>query len=500
MLDKKDRLILNYLIEKNEWESISWLSNKLGLSRSNLMYHVDHINNILVKYHLKPIDLKINYLEGVSQIKTFYDNFLNEVIDDNSNTKIVLSLYERHLTIILFILFNKSVSLKSLSNILGVTSNTIFNDIENIKKSDYIKTNNISLNINKSGYQLVGDSFSIHKLMINTLFELLDINGDKNLLYFLVRNFNFDDYEFLKNSNINNLDFFEDITNIINENLKKISFKNVDNNTMSFILFLVFIRKFKSDLLLEEVKQYIMKKIQFEETKWYILSSNVINEIKKKYNLQKTDIGHFEKLYLAQIISYNFSDEINIDSFEIVSWEQIYNNIKVGLENIGYKVNEDLNKRNFLKCFAYYEIIPFKKLYDGSWLYSNKIKILKQENFQKFFKDFTILYKQNKYEDIDENNYFFWLLASIFLVGVTSIPKVNVLDSSKETYFITDLTNISLNLWLYKIINTFGELINYKIISYEYYSANKQIIKEKNVITNIKELKDLEQIIFLSAD
>ncbi|ARU91901.1 hypothetical protein SCLARK_001374 [Spiroplasma clarkii] len=178
LLDAKDRKLLNYLLQsKNKWE-INYLCQKLNFSRSNFNYHLEHINNLLCKNNLNPISLKQRENFQVDKVRSFYENIVKK------DSAIFLNSNERKLVLIVLLLFNKQLTLKNITKILEVSVNSIFNDIEALKKDEYIKHLQIEFYINKQGYAITGNTFNLHKLLINTIIEITEIDHDKSILYF----------------------------------------------------------------------------------------------------------------------------------------------------------------------------------------------------------------------------------------------------------------------------------------------------------------------------
>lgn len=485
LLDQKDRKILTLLLEQKKWDNIDSLCKITNLSRSNLNYHLEHINSVLCKNNLNPIVLKNKKIIYLEQLKNFYENLVK------NQENIFLNAEERVLIITVLLLFNKQITLSKISEILGVSVNSIFNDIQVLKNDSYIKQLKITFKIDKKGYAVSGSSLSLHKLLINTIIEISEIDRDKNILGFLINSLSFDDFDFLQKNQISNLTLYNEILDLIKGMYQTMSFKNLNGSTLALIVFIIFTRKFDFNLPNEDFEYYHEMRAKFKLNKWYLMSSNLIDTIKVKYDLKNYDIGHFEKLYIAQMISSNYSEAISFENIRTDALESTYLQFKNYFENKGYTICSTLNQKPFMKTWYYFEIIPFKNLFDG-YKINKKAKLFRENpKILGYLFDFEKFVHQSNFNDMKNQEYKFWLLASVFLVGIKDFPNKKDSHVSREVVLITNLRSLQLNLWIHQVLSIYQHIENYKIISPIYFRQNKERLTTTNQQTFITSCESL---------
>ncbi|WP_186788106.1 hypothetical protein [Spiroplasma clarkii] len=225
----------------------------------------------------------------------------------------------------------------------------------------------------------------------------------------------------------------------------------------------------------------------------------MVDKVKLNYLPNTHDIGHFEKIYIAQIISSNISAEIKADDLASKTYTNYFQKLRTHFEKLGYDVNHKLNLVNFVKTCCYFELIPFKNLFDGNWLYE-KIKNFKNcPELKKYIKDLQSYFSKNEGLDFKTNLYNFYLLASVFLTGITKFPVPIIKFQPKDVVLISNLKTINLNLWIHKVLNKYKSIESYCVISPQFYLLNKADFKHLDQIAN-QYLKGEPQIVVVLND
>jgi len=172
-MDERSVLIFQELIKFPNIQSKD-LESKFGLSRRQIGYSFNKINDYLKSGGLPQIEKKRNgrFIIPLSLIANKDVKIL-----ERHAASYVLSEKERQIALILILLSRiEELSLLHLASILDVSKNTILNDL----KATQILLSSHSLDISytrQSGYRIIGDEFFKRRLLIDVVSQLFKISN-----------------------------------------------------------------------------------------------------------------------------------------------------------------------------------------------------------------------------------------------------------------------------------------------------------------------------------
>ncbi len=180
-LDKRSTILLKELL-LFPGIKIKNLSNKLSLSRSQVHYSLEKINDWLTENNFPTIQ---NDKElGIIVDRSVWERF-PELISNTSFTEYVPSSIERTYFILLLLLTRQEeLSLFHFSYALKVSRNTVLTDLK--KTEDYLQEYILALAYSRQdGYFISGEEFDKRKLLIELVPKILNItNGFQSMLRF----------------------------------------------------------------------------------------------------------------------------------------------------------------------------------------------------------------------------------------------------------------------------------------------------------------------------
>lgn len=179
MLERKMLNLLSILIDKGN-VSISELEQIINLSRRQIEYNLDKINNEFLSTPQELVLLSNGHLFLNKQSKQKIiehinlEMTLNEYVLDNTERV-------RFILLILYYDYDQYISLNHLTDALKVGKTTIQSDLKQLEI--LLKQFSVSLIYNrKSGYQLEGKEFDIRYMMMRLIIEDLE-NETGNIVY-----------------------------------------------------------------------------------------------------------------------------------------------------------------------------------------------------------------------------------------------------------------------------------------------------------------------------
>ncbi|MEX2805242.1 transcription antiterminator [Streptococcus sp. H31] len=179
MLDKKSIQIINILISEEEI-SLTKLMARTGLSKKQILYTLDYINDFLKEHHQQALSLLQQNLILSFKNKEFFIDCFNKghFFDDY-----LLTAEERR-KYIYFILFRKEVAYLSTSDFLAslkVSKSTVMEDIKKLQKE--LSPYHIRIaNDRTVGYYLSGDDYQIRYLAMSYILE--DLSSDWQTFFY----------------------------------------------------------------------------------------------------------------------------------------------------------------------------------------------------------------------------------------------------------------------------------------------------------------------------
>lgn len=178
-LDERSVMVLEELLLA-PGVRISHLTAKFNLSRSQVIYTIDKINDWLESNYY-PI------IENDRQLGLIIDHSVREKFPNlvpTSETEYIPSVKERTYYIILMLLSRQELlSLYHIADQLKVSRNTALADLK--KLGNYVEPYNVELKYTRQeGYYLLGKEFDKRKLMIELIPKILNVpNGFETLLH-----------------------------------------------------------------------------------------------------------------------------------------------------------------------------------------------------------------------------------------------------------------------------------------------------------------------------
>ena len=151
-LDKSSSVLLNYLLQLTEPETIMAISRATGQSRRKIYYHLEKINDALPQGVDKIVSQPRVGLVLTAEQREACEALL-ESVDAHSY---VMSMEERMQLMILFIcVLKERVTIEKLMDLTEVSRNTVLNDLNTIRSQLTVEQYQVSLITTKSqGYVL----------------------------------------------------------------------------------------------------------------------------------------------------------------------------------------------------------------------------------------------------------------------------------------------------------------------------------------------------------
>lgn len=157
---------------------IDVLSNKLGLTRRQVDYSIRKINGISKDHG------RISNSNGHISMDTKTRDYLMDILEKRYEIVHILNEEERGIILLLKLILkekDEDISLYDLSDLLGVSKNTIITDIRN--SSDLAHRFDLEVNYSRiAGYELVGSEYNIRKLIYNISNRLSNIYSNEEYL------------------------------------------------------------------------------------------------------------------------------------------------------------------------------------------------------------------------------------------------------------------------------------------------------------------------------
>ncbi len=257
-LSDRSKTILAELVSNPRITSMA-LAKKYGLSRRQLGYCFNYINEWLITENLPAIE---RTRQGHFIIDQAVFTKLNGEEEPVGST--ILSVNQRVYLIIMMLLSSEEeLSLTHFTAELSVSKNTVLRDLKKVQT--YLNDYHLSIRYSrKSGYLLEGKEFQIRKLLINVTYQILQMHGGKSRIKELAH---------IRSEQINEI--YRRIENV--ENKLNLKFTDEKIETMPYILILVLRR-------IEKGKQVHSFSIQYEElanTKEYKATEEIFYDAKQ---------------------------------------------------------------------------------------------------------------------------------------------------------------------------------------------------------------------------
>ncbi|MDM5228276.1 BglG family transcription antiterminator [Cytobacillus sp. NJ13] len=275
-LDDRSVNLLNVLIRTPQIKSKE-LEEKLNLSRRQIAYSIEKINQWLGLKNLLPITKSRNGNFIID--KKVFDYFSIHHSHSGLLEEYIPTEKERALLIILYLLGKKEeVSLFHIIDLLNVSKNTAIKDIK--EASEFLGNYSLTIHYSRTeGYEISGEEFQIRKLLIVVVKSVLNLfNGHRYFEKFLQL-----DIRHMR----------EKIRSI--EELLEIHLTDESYERLPYVIELIFIRINQGHLLSEDFHVGIE---ELADTKEYIASEKLLKD--------EMDIPVSERIWLTlQLLTSN---------------------------------------------------------------------------------------------------------------------------------------------------------------------------------------------------
>lgn len=154
------------MLSQNEHLKLSDLSISLGLTKRQITYAIDQINESLVAYNYSPISIKMNGQFQVPDdllkiIATFKNEEDHHLMMDSDIRRVLIAVY--------IYISDFEVTLLHLVDLLDVSKNTVVNDIKLLNKKIQ-KEFSVKIEYSrKYGYELIGEEIDTTRLILSIL-------------------------------------------------------------------------------------------------------------------------------------------------------------------------------------------------------------------------------------------------------------------------------------------------------------------------------------------
>ncbi|MDP4083780.1 MAG: transcription antiterminator [Bacillota bacterium] len=277
-LDDRSVCLLKELIGNPQLKNKE-LEEKFHLSRRQVTYSVEKINQWLLSKSLNPITKSQNGKFLID--KKVFDHFMEWKTNTDSKgaEEYIPTEKERATLIILYLLGKKeAISLFHIITLLNVSKNTGISDIK--LAEEIIKKYSLSIIYSRTnGYEIIGDELQIRRLLIEVVNSVLTF---------------YKGYKYFKK--ILQLDvnaMAEKIKSV--ENLLNIHLTDESYQSLPYIMELIFLRIEQGHLLNADYHIYLN---ELADTQEYIASKNLIKE--------KTELPITERIWITlQLLTSN---------------------------------------------------------------------------------------------------------------------------------------------------------------------------------------------------
>ncbi|GAA0176692.1 BglG family transcription antiterminator [Clostridium sediminicola] len=185
LLDSRSKLIMEYLVKKEEYVTIDNIAEFLGESRRRIYYDFIKINKLMEEANLTQIKSKRN--KGVKLLKEHKEFWKDFVVNYGGSLNYIFNQDERVAIIICeLILYSESKGIDEISEFLGVSRNTIFSDMKIVKKK--LAEYKVRLTYNqKNGYVVKGDYLKCKAVLLYYISKIYPLIK-QNILNYLENN------------------------------------------------------------------------------------------------------------------------------------------------------------------------------------------------------------------------------------------------------------------------------------------------------------------------
>lgn len=296
-LDERGYSVLE-LIVNNPAISGKEIENNLGLSRKQLSYTIEKINDYLLDNEFPKIE-RLRTGKFVVPVPVLEEYQKQEVVSEN--TIYVYSENERTYLIFLTLFCSKdSLSIYHFTSKLDISKNTFLTDVKKLEAQ--IEKYELDIIYSRQdGYHLVGSEYAKRDAMIVMIRNVLKMPNGKAVIFKTCN---------LEEKQVRNIK--NEISEI--ENKLQIRFTDERLNELLYILSLVLIRNEKKRIIKELPEEFQ----HVAGTKEY----SVVTEFAKKYQITSAT----ERLFLAAQIQisnfHGFQNEVGQDENEILRVSQ----------------------------------------------------------------------------------------------------------------------------------------------------------------------------------
>ena len=297
-LSKRQKCILNYLVQEDKFITAKELSGELNVSEKTIYREIKGIK----EKHVDCTDMIINHIGKGFKIN--YNKYIKQlkILNGNLDKNHALSTGERRDKILIDLLFSspERTSINNLSELFMISTSSISNDILYIKS--VLKNTEVNLKSTSQGTFIYGTELNIRELLKNVIINSITNNDYSYDLILLQNHFSYE-----------NISFTKELLDYINSKENSIEDPYYIN---LFVYVLVTISRLKENHFLGEEANFIKTKENSEKIQ------NITCEIIKRLssytmsvlnNHEKENIYHLISTSSVSNLNYSIENDINKD-------------------------------------------------------------------------------------------------------------------------------------------------------------------------------------------
>lgn len=186
MLDERSRKLMKQLVER-EYHEMTELESQIGLTKRQLEYTLEKINDLNVSKNGQRILIESNRIVISSEMK---ERLIAELLNESFVDGYVLNVNERgkYIFLLLFYYFDEYFSINHFITEFGVGKTTILNDLKSLNLE--MEKENLKIDYSrKHGYRITGNEFDIrYYLMKMLIWDFTEHNTTFIYDYFIEKN------------------------------------------------------------------------------------------------------------------------------------------------------------------------------------------------------------------------------------------------------------------------------------------------------------------------
>lgn len=315
-LQYRQKKLLEYLIELNDFKPVRYFSERLSCSDKTIRNDLKYFEEQSIK--IEKISGKGIRLSNKNKI------LINDLLDEQPR-KLELTTEQRRMKILYDLLDGTKLSIQSLSDNYFVSKTSIVNDFKVIEEK--LSVYGLKLKKDVSGTKLIGEETNIRKALVDILNQMINYNNNSiKKVYSRIDNATLEELEeHFGNKNI------EKIEKIIGNAEAFLNYKITDPYYINLVThILILINRIKRD---KTIYSKLDLQNKFYNEAFYQASVKMAKDIENTFNVE---LNNAEIFYLYRYLasSGGLKEKKNIDSIEDEYVKQIADEIITTCLNI----------------------------------------------------------------------------------------------------------------------------------------------------------------------